>query len=115
MKTSKFLIYALLFSGIISFTMTSFKSSSVGERLTITNKTDSDIDEIHVGDSGDIMAADEILEPGESITIDFDCGNLHADVEATIHLIFEDHSTFEFDDTVCDGDYAWDIVNDGKP
>jgi hypothetical protein len=114
MKTSKILIYTLFLSGFVVFTMTSFKKSSVGEKLTITNKTKSDIDEIHVGDSGDIMAEDEILEPGEAITIEFDCAHFHADVEATIHLIFEDDSTYSFDDTVCDGDYAWDIVSDGK-
>ncbi len=114
MKTSRIFIYALLLSGLVVGTMSSFKKSTVGEKLTITNKTKSDIDEIHVGDSGDIMAEDEILEPGEKIVLDFSCGDLGADVEATIHLVFEDGSTYSFDDTVCDGDYAWDIVSDGK-
>ncbi len=113
MKVVKLFVFGLvLCSGLI--TLTAFKKAKVGEELTITNKTGSDIDEIHVGDSGDIMEADEILTPGESITLDFDCEGLHADVEATIHLIFEDDSEFSFDDTVCDGDFAWDIVNDGK-
>jgi hypothetical protein len=114
MRTSKILFYTLLLGGMVVFTMTSF-TSMTGEKLKITNKTNSDIDEIHVGDSGDILDADEILEPGESVTLDFDCAHFSADVEATIHLIFEDGSTFSFDDTVCDGDFAWDIVNDGKP
>lgn len=113
MKLVNFFIFGLvLCSGLI--TLTAFTKANVGEELTITNKTDSDIDEIHVGESGDIMDEDEILTPGESIKIDFDCAGLHADVEATIHLIFEDDSEFSFEDTVCDGDYAWDIVNDGK-
>ncbi len=113
MKLVNFFIFGLvLCSGLI--TLTAFTKANVGEELTITNKTDSDIDEIHVGESGDIMDEDEILTPGESIKIDFDCVGLHADVEATIHLIFEDDSEFSFEDTVCDGDYAWDIVNDGK-
>lgn len=113
MKLVNFFIFGLvLCSGLI--TLTAFTKANVGEELTITNKTDSDIDEIHVGESGDIMDEDEILTPGESIKIDFDCVGLHADVEATIHLIFEDDSEFSFEDTVCDGDFAWDIVNDGK-
>lgn len=113
MRLVNFFIFGLvLCSGLI--TLTAFTKANVGEELTITNKTDSDIDEIHVGESGDIMDEDEILTPGESIKIDFDCAGLHADVEATIHLIFEDDSEFSFEDTVCDGDYAWDIVNDGK-
>lgn len=113
MRLVKLFVFGLvLCSGLI--TLTAFTKANVGEELTITNKTGSDIDEIHVGDSGDIMDADEILTPGESITIDFDCAGLHADVEATIHLIFEDDSEFSFEDTVCDGDFAWDIVNDGK-
>jgi len=113
MKLVNFFIFGLvLCSGLI--TLTAFTKANVGEELTITNKTNSDIDEIHVGESGDIMDEDEILTPGESIKIDFDCVGLHADVEATIHLIFEDDSEFSFEDTVCDGDFAWDIVNDGK-
>ena len=113
MKVVKLFIFGLvLCSGLIS--LTAFKKAKVGEELTITNRTNSDIDEIHVGDSGDIMDADEILTPGESITLIFDCAGLHADVEATIHLIFEDESEFSFEDTVCDGDFAWDIVSDGK-
>jgi hypothetical protein len=113
MKLVKLFIFGLvLCSGLI--TLTAFKKAHVGEELTITNKTDSDIDEIHVGDSGDIMDSDEILTPGESITLDFDCEGLNADVEATIHLIFEDDSEFSFDDTVCDGDFEWEIVSDGN-
>ena len=82
--------------------------------MTIINKTDSDIDEIHIGDNGDLMASDEILMPGEKITIEFDCKRFHADVEATVKLVFEDHSVYSFDDTVCDGDFVWEIVDDGK-
>jgi len=113
MKVAKLFVFSLvLCGGLITFT--AFKKANQFVELTITNKTDSDIDEIHVGDSGDIMDEDEILTPGETITLEFDCEGLHADVEATIHLIFEDESEFSFEDTVCDGDFSWDIVNDGK-
>ena len=114
MKSFKLFSFSLLLLSFGIVTMSSFVLPNAGEQLKITNKTGSDIDEIHVGDSGDILDEDEILEPGESVTLDFDCGGLHADVEATIHLIFEDESEYSFDDTVCDGDFAWDIVEDGK-
>jgi hypothetical protein len=114
MRTFKLFSISVLFLSFLIVTMSSFKKPNFGEQLTITNKTGSDIDEIHVGDSGDILDEDEILEPGESVTLEFDCAGLHADVEATIHLIFEDDTEYSFDDTVCDGDYAWDILDDGK-
>lgn len=114
MKAIKLFILSIVFFTASIITLSSFSNASKGEELKITNKTASDIDEIHVGDSGDILDDDEILEPGESITLDFDCAGLHADVEATIHLIFEDESEYSFDDTICDGDFAWDIVDDGK-
>lgn len=114
MKSFKLFSISLLLLSFVMVTMSSFVLLNSGEQLTITNKTETDIDEIHVGDSGDILDEDEILEPGESVTLDFDCAGLHADVEATIHLIFEDESEYSFDDTVCDGDFSWDIVEDGK-
>ena len=115
MKSFKMLLVSFLILGGLAFTLSSFKApKSVKPQMTIVNKTDSDIDEIHIGESGDLMDETEILMPGEKITIEFDCKGLHADVEATVKLVFEDHTTFSFEDTVCDGDFEWDIVNDGK-
>jgi hypothetical protein len=84
-----------------------------GNHLKITNKTDSRIDEVHFDDSGDILDDDEVLEPGESVEVSFDCKGVSADDKTKITLVFVDGKTFAFDDEVCDGDFAWDIVNDG--
>ncbi len=81
--------------------------------LKITNKTDSRIDEVHFDDSGDILDDDEVLEPGESVSVSFDCTGVSADDKTKITLVFVDGKTFAFNDEVCDGDFAWDIVNDG--
>lgn len=91
-----------------------FKGSDV--QLTITNKTDSDIDQVHFihdgTDSGDVLGDNEILHPGESVTVEFDC-KVVADKDVKVKLIFEDGKDFSFDDDVCEGDFSWDITNDG--
>lgn len=89
------------------------KTNSTGPQLKITNKTDSRIDEVHIGGSGDILDADEVLEPGETVTVNFSGCEGHENMAVEILLIFKSGGEFSFEDTVCDGDFAWDIVNDG--
>jgi len=90
----------------------SFKETA--PKLTIINKTDSAIDEVHIGGSEDILDDDEVLEPNESVTIEFSgcVGNEGEDVE--VLLVFEDGEEYSFDDAVCDGDFSWEIKDDGN-
>jgi hypothetical protein len=115
MKKSIVLL-ATAFALVAFVTLTSFKLKDEAT-LEITNKTDSDIDEVHfiIGgeDSGDILGDDEIMEPGESIETDFDCEGVSSNTMITIKLVFEDGKTYSFQDNVCEGDFSWDIVDDG--
>jgi hypothetical protein len=95
-----------------------FKSPKRDAQLTIINKTDSDIDHIHFifdgQDSGDILDGGkfDILHPGQSETVEFDC-SVVGDKMVTVKLIFEDGKAYSFEDDVCEGDFTWEIVDDG--
>lgn len=82
--------------------------------LTITNKTDSDIDEVHFDGSGDVMGDHGILHPGETLEVVFECAGADKDHHTKIHLVFEDGKAYDFEDEVCDGDFSWDIAEDGN-
>ncbi len=88
--------------------------TSKANKLSITNKTDSDIDEIHFNNSGDVIGDHEILHPGETIEVTFDCTNISKTTKIKIRLVFEDGLHYDFEDEVCDGDFAWDIETDGS-
>ncbi len=108
-------LFSALFAFVAFVTLSSFTKDE--KALDITNKTDSDIDEVHFiidgKDSGDVLGDDEIMEPGETIESDFECEGVDANETITIKLIFEDGKTFSFEDNVCEGDFSWDIVEDG--
>ena len=95
-----------------------FKSPKGDAQLTIINKTDSDIDHIHFifdgQDSGDVLDGGkfDILHPGQSETVEFDC-SVVGDKMVTVKLIFEDGKAYSFEDDVCEGDFTWEIVDDG--
>lgn len=118
MKKSSFLSLATI--AMIGFAVinSAFNSPKGDTQLTITNKTDSDIDHIHFifngQDSGDILDGGEydILHPGQSETVEFDCSVI-GNKKVTVKLIFEDGKSYSFEDDVCEGDFTWDIVDDG--
>jgi hypothetical protein len=99
---------------VVFFILTTSFVSKKNE-LSITNKTDSRIDEIHFDGSGDILDEDEVLEPGETVKVEFDCNPATKDPKAKtkkikVKLIFVGGTIFNFEDTICDGDFVWDIV-----
>ena len=109
----------VLFSALAMFCFVTLTSFTLKEEKTleITNKTDSDIDEVHFiidgKDSGDVLGDDEIMEPGETLESTFECEGVDANETITIKLIFEDGKSYSFQDNVCEGDWTWDIVDDG--
>jgi len=110
----KTIVSALLSTVAVGILVIASAFSPKDGHLTITNKTDSDIDEVHFDGSGDVMGDHEILHPNETIEVDFDCKGVGKDHETKIHLVFEDHKVYDFTDEVCDGDFSWDIVEDGN-
>ncbi len=117
MKKS-FVLLATLLAVVAFATLTSFTFKKDEATLSITNGTDSDIDQVHFiidgHDSGDVLGDDEVMEPGEAIETDFECEGVSSDAEITIKLVFEDGGTYSFEDNVCEGDYSWTISDDGK-
>ncbi len=115
MKKSFVLFAALVLVAFV--TLTSFKLKDDDAILSITNGTDSDIDEVHFiidgKDSGDVLGDDELMEPGETLESTFDCENETGDEEVTVKLVFEDGKTYSFEDDVCEGDFSWTISDDG--
>lgn len=109
----------MLFSAFALVALATLTSFTLKDEATlaITNKTDSDIDEVHfiIGgqDSGDVLGDDEIMEPGETIETDFECEGVSSSTMITVKLIFEDGKSYSFQDNVCEGDFSWDIVDDG--
>jgi len=113
----KSFVYAasmLALVGLVTLTSFNFKDEAT---LSITNGTDSDIDQVHFiidgHDSGDVLGDDEVMEPGEAIETDFECEGVSSDAEITIKLVFEDGKTYSFEDNVCEGDFSWEITDDG--
>ncbi len=114
MKTMSKIFASVLILAVLTFSAGFTAKVETAVKLKITNKTKSRIDEVHVGGSGDILASDEVLEPNETVEITFSGCEGNEDMEATVELVFVDGSHFSFEDTVCDGDFAWDITQDGK-
>lgn len=106
-------IGTLLSTALVGIFVISSAFAPMDGHLEITNKTDSDIDEIHFDGSGDVMDEDEILKPGETIEVAFECEGVDKSHQTKIHLVFEDGKAYDFNDEVCDGDFAWAIVEDG--
>ncbi len=118
MKKSAMLFMAGVAIVGLAMANVAFKSPKEDAQLTIINKTDSDIDHIHFifngQDSGDVLDGGkfDILHPGESETVEFDC-SVVGNKLVTVKLIFEDGKTYSFEDDVCEGDFTWEIVDDG--
>jgi hypothetical protein len=118
MKKSSVLFVGLVALGLATINV-AFKSPQDNKpQLTIINKTDSDIDHIHfiIGgvETDDLLdgGEDDILHPGGKETVEFDCSVI-GNKKVTVKLIFEDGKSYSFDDDVCEGDFTWEIVDDG--
>jgi hypothetical protein len=118
MKRNVMLFMAAVAMVGLAMANVAFKSPKGDAQLTIINKTDSDIDHIHFifdgQDSGDVLDGGkfDILHPGQSETVEFDC-SVVGDKMVTVKLIFEDGKAYSFEDDVCEGDFTWEIVDDG--
>lgn len=103
----------LLLIVVCFLTLTSASTPKRENLLQITNKTDSDIDELHINNSGDLIEDYEIIHPGETVELRFDCSGFGKTQKLKVRLVFDDGKTFEYEDVVCDGDNNWAITNDG--
>ena len=93
---------------------TNSKNISRSGTLSITNKTNSDIDEIHLNGGGDLIGDYEILHPNETIEVDFNCSKYNASTKIKVHLVFDDGKTYNYEDVVCSDGENWDIEDDGN-
>jgi hypothetical protein len=91
-----------------------YKNNSKSGKLSITNKTHSDIDEIHLNGGGDLIGDYEILHPNETIVVDFNCSKYKADTKIKVHLVFDDGKTYNYEDVVCSDGKSWNIEDDGN-
>jgi hypothetical protein len=98
----------------IGFVMINMAFMPKTEKLSITNKTDSDIDEIHFNSGGDVVGDHEILHPGETIEVNFDCSTISKTTKVKVRLVFEDGKHYNFEDVVCNGTSTWEIKHDGS-
>ena len=104
---------ALWVTAICFFTLNSASTPKKQATLNVTNKTDSDIDELHIHNSGDLIEDYEIIHPGETVELRFDCSGFGKTQKLKVRLVFDDGKSFEYEDVVCDGDNNWAITNDG--
>ncbi len=91
-----------------------YKNNSKSDKLSITNKTHSDIDEIHLNGGGDLIGDYEILHPNETIEVDFNCSKYKTDTKIKVHLVFDDGKTHDYQDFVCSDGKSWNIEDDGN-
>ncbi|TAH18366.1 MAG: hypothetical protein EAZ08_11505 [Cytophagales bacterium] len=117
-KNIKSIAYAVvalvLIGGLASMTMK--KTSVNASKIKITNGSSWDIDNIYFSPvdksswGADILGSDEILEPGESITVLVDCATWDVkfvaedDAECIVEDldICEEEGTWTIDDLGCD-------------
>lgn len=105
-------LYLIIFGLVVLFFDTA--SLSKGNTLSITNKTQSDIDEIHLNGGGDLIGDYEILHPNETIEVDFNCSKYNATTKIKVHLVFDDGKTHSYEDVVCRDGKNWNIEDDGN-
>lgn len=111
MKKTAFLlvicVLAITFSSN-TFVKASYKASS--KVIKVKNTTNFDIDEIYLSPveedhwGEDILDPDEVLEPGEIVEVEIDCG------QWDVKLVAEDNSTCEVGAVNVCAAQQWNIV-----
>lgn len=129
MKNAKLIhVYLMILTFVVLFVNTAYisktnykihrrfnyKNNNKSGKLSITNKTHSDIDEIHLNGGGDLIGDYEILHPNETIVVDFSCSKYKADTKIKVHLVFDDGKTYNYEDVVCSDGKSWNIEDDGN-
>lgn len=99
-----FIFFALVMLSFLHFSF--MKSANV---LHITNKTNEDIDELYLNGGTELIGEHEILHPNETIEVPFDCTKFKKDTKIKIRLVLEDAKIYEYEEIICDGDFAWSI------
>lgn len=109
-KVLYLLVMCLLTVTFTASTLVGTKAKSAAKVIKVKNTTNFDVDEIYLSpveadDWGDdILDPDEVLEPGEVVEIEIDCGKWD------VKLVAEDESTCEIGNVNVCAAAQWNIV-----
>jgi archaellum component FlaF (FlaF/FlaG flagellin family) len=113
MKKAQIKFFLLAVAALCISLAANISSSKAGvkaSKLTIVNKTNSQIDAIYIAESDDILPQpEEILMPKETITIDFDKYSNANDKKYQVKLVFVDGKQSLTEEIIFDGDSTWVI------